>query len=88
MAFIDQGTTITPYFSTYCAKITDWSSYTALGGAMGMGNNSYRQLGVNTLTHYSSPVTVTVQYNWSEASFLRSSTGTLAINQDNKLFGT
>jgi alpha-tubulin suppressor-like RCC1 family protein len=70
------------------AKVADYASFLPLGGAQAVGNNSYGQLGLNTLTNYISPITVSVSYNWSDVSILKSGVGTGYINENNNFYAT
>ena len=63
MAFTENGITITNYF----AKISDYAAWLPLGGAQGIGLNTYGQLGTINTTTYSSPITIP-NYNWIDVA--------------------
>ena len=65
MAFIQGSQDVSTYFS----KITDYSNWANFPGAQAFGNNSYGQLGLNTVNAgYSSPVQVGVLSTWTKIS--------------------
>jgi alpha-tubulin suppressor-like RCC1 family protein len=86
MAFIQGNVDATVNF----VKITDYSNWANFPGAQAFGNNSYGQLGLNTLNAgYSSPVALVNQLAypaWIDAAYLRSGTGLTFVNQNNQPF--
>ena len=86
MAFIQGSQDVSTYFS----KITDYSNWANFPGAQAFGNNSYGQLGLNTVNAgYSSPVALTNQLAypaWIDAAYLRNGLGLAFVNQNNQPF--
>ena len=86
MAFIQGSQDVSTYFS----KITDYSNWANFPSAQVFGNNSYGQLGLNTVNAgYSSPVALTNQLAypaWIDAAYLRNGLGLAFVNQNNQPF--
>ena len=86
MAFIQGSQDVSTYFS----KITDYSNWANFPGAQAFGNNSYGQLGLNTLNAgYSSPVALVNQLAypaWIDAAYIRNGLGLAFVNQNNQPF--
>ena len=76
--------------ATYFSKITDYSSWANFPGGQAFGNNSFGQLGLNTLNAgYSSPVAITNQLAypaWIDVAYLRNGIGLGFVNQNNQPF--
>jgi alpha-tubulin suppressor-like RCC1 family protein len=86
MPFIQDSQDATANF----AKISNYSGWANFPSAQAFGNNSYGQLGVNTLNAgYSSPVALTNQLAypaWIDAAYLRNGLGLAFVNQNNQPF--
>ena len=85
MPFIQDSQNATAYFS----RTSDYSGWANFSGAQVVGNNSYGQLGLNTVNAgYSSPVMISQSTypSWIDAAYLRSGTGLAFVNQNNQPF--
>ena len=86
MAFIQGNVDATANF----ARTSDYSGWANFPSAQAFGNNSYGQLGLNTLNAgYSSPVAIinNLAYpSWIDAAYLRNGLGLAFVNQNNQPF--
>ena len=85
MPFIQDGQDVNNYFS----RISDFSGWANFPSGQAFGNNSYGQLGLNTVNAgYSSPVVISQSTYpaWIDAAYLRNGLGLAFVNQNNQPF--
>jgi alpha-tubulin suppressor-like RCC1 family protein len=85
MPFIQDGQDATANF----ARTTDYSGWANFPSAQAFGNNSYGQLGLNTVNAgYSSPVVISQSTypSWIDAAYLRNGFGLGFVNQNGQPF--
>jgi hypothetical protein len=93
MAFLQNTVDIITDTQGAAAPLSQFSGYLnagatsfGTGGVFVFGNNSYGQLGTNSITSSarSSPILYS-SYNWIDIAFLKNGQGSIGVREDNKI---